>query len=561
MAIDPPSLKVVELRAELSKRGLSTKGKKDELIKRLTEHLNNQHKEEEEAKELQAQNEDTVSSTPVVEVSEDKAAEEVAIKEEPASESVSVEVAVESVEEMNTKSAEEVNESTQKESTFVEVEVSDETPKEESRVKQEEKLIERPAEEVIEKPAEELIERPAEELIERPAEELIMRPAEELIERPAEELIMRPAEELIERPAEELIEKPAEELIERPAEELIEKPAEELIMRPAEELIEKPKEDLIMRPAEELIEKPKEDLIMRPAEELIAKPMEESVEENVEMAIELTKKPVSSTTEASTNRLSEPSSINDKTDLKDVKAENAEESSMDVDLERGLKRKSNSINEGEDKRLKIEIKGETMVESVKSSAIYVKGFVRPLIIRAAQDLFASYGSVKRFWMDSIKTHCYVIYDNEQEAENAFTNVNGMRFPSDTGKNLSVGYLTPEATESLIAHEQAAADRRIKVEWERLIEDVKAGNPLPDAEPSPLRKSRSIGIGQIARQLAQANEPPAPNTKPVVEPEIKPRKITTLDDLFRKTATLPHLYYLPLNDEEAKVKLEEIQKSY
>lgn len=45
---------------------------------------------------------------------------------------------------------------------------------------------------------------------------------------------------------------------------------------------------------------------------------------------------------------------------------------------------------------------------IVSSAIIVKGFVRPLIIRQAQDLFAKYGKVKRFWMDSIKTHCYVI---------------------------------------------------------------------------------------------------------------------------------------------------------
>ena len=36
---DPASLKVVELRAELSNRNLSTKGKKNELVARLTEAM------------------------------------------------------------------------------------------------------------------------------------------------------------------------------------------------------------------------------------------------------------------------------------------------------------------------------------------------------------------------------------------------------------------------------------------------------------------------------------------------------------------------------------------
>lgn len=47
-------------------------------------------------------------------------------------------------------------------------------------------------------------------------------------------------------------------------------------------------------------------------------------------------------------------------------------------------------------------------QTINSSAIIVKGFVRPLIVRQAQELFAKHGDIKRFWMDSIKTHCYVI---------------------------------------------------------------------------------------------------------------------------------------------------------
>lgn len=43
-----------------------------------------------------------------------------------------------------------------------------------------------------------------------------------------------------------------------------------------------------------------------------------------------------------------------------------------------------------------------------TNAVYIKGFVRPLIQRHAEDLAKKYGNVKKFWMDNIKTHCYVI---------------------------------------------------------------------------------------------------------------------------------------------------------
>lgn len=36
------------------------------------------------------------------------------------------------------------------------------------------------------------------------------------------------------------------------------------------------------------------------------------------------------------------------------------------------------------------------------------------------------------------------------------------------------------------------------------------------------------------------------------------KERSLDELFRKTETLPHLYYLPVSDEEASIKLKSIQ---
>jgi hypothetical protein len=43
----------------------------------------------------------------------------------------------------------------------------------------------------------------------------------------------------------------------------------------------------------------------------------------------------------------------------------------------------------------------------------------------------------------------------------------------------------------------------------------------------------------------------------IERTQKPKDLS-LDELFRKTAALPHLYYLPNTDEEAKAKLARLQ---
>ncbi|CEI91398.1 hypothetical protein G6F70_005227 [Rhizopus microsporus] len=235
--------------------------------------------------------------------------------------------------------------------------------------------------------------------------------------------------------------------------------------------------------------------------------------------------------------------------------EKKESSSMEIEPERGEKRKGEYNENAEEKRMKREEDNE-----IVSSAIIVKGFVRPLIVRQAQDLFAKYGNVKRFWMDSIKTHCYVIYETIEEAKKAYNQVNGIIFPSDTGRKLIVGGLTPEQAESLIEYEQSAAEQRLRVNWEDVIQKVKAGEPIPSSPASDTRKTRSVGIGQIAKQLAQAASPPEKTKTAQPEHVREEKRGLSLDDLFQKTKTLPHLYYLPVSEEEARARLDRMKSS-
>ncbi|KAG1103690.1 hypothetical protein G6F42_017189 [Rhizopus arrhizus] len=287
--IKPSSLKVVDLRAELSKRGLSTKGKKDELVARLTEAL--------------ATDNDSSNNQPAIEE----------LKEVEEKEAASA------VEEQQEQAIQEITDT---------ITTNKDTAQDA----------------VVEESKEE-------QLIVQPAEEIIVRPAEEVIEKPAEEIVEEPAEDVTAKLAEDVVEKPAEEVIVQVTELVAEKTQEEVVEKADEQVIEKPQEQLIERPDEQMIEKPQEELIPKPDEQLI---------------------------EAQTN-----------------------------DSDSGLKRKrlENDAHEDE-KRLKT-VQETTSEVTSGTASLYIKGFVRPLIIKHVQELLAKYGTVKRFWMDSIKTHCYV----------------------------------------------------------------------------------------------------------------------------------------------------------
>lgn len=101
----------------------------------------------------------------------------------------------------------------------------------------------------------------------------------------------------------------------------------------------------------------------------------------------------------------------------------------------------------------------------------------------------------------------------------------------------------------------------------MINKIKSGEKLTSSASSndDSRRFRSIGIGQITKQLAQAAEPninsssssitATPKSLPPVQHK---QKEISLDDLFKKTKSLPQLYYLPNTDQEAKIKLEKLQ---
>ncbi|KAG2189123.1 hypothetical protein INT44_004265 [Umbelopsis vinacea] len=218
-------------------------------------------------------------------------------------------------------------------------------------------------------------------------------------------------------------------------------------------------------------------------------------------------------------------------------------------------------------------------EPVETNAVYIKGFVRPLVLRHAEELVKKYGNVKKFWMDSIKTHCYVIYETVEDASAAHKNIDNIVFPSDTGRTLHVGSLSESKAEEMIVLEKEAAEKRIKFDWELAIQALPSVIAPPTEEPkateeiaSPgARKSRLGGIEQVSKQLqraaAQTDKPsnivlPKQQAESITTTSLRARtvKVLSLDELFQKTKTLPALYFQPVSEDVAAKRLESMQRN-
>jgi len=92
-------------------------------------------------------------------------------------------------------------------------------------------------------------------------------------------------------------------------------------------------------------------------------------------------------------------------------------------------------------------------EKKSQDTILINNFVRPLVTRSVKELVGQFGEVKSFWMDTIKTHAYVTYAKVEEAEAAFKGINGIKFPEETGKILSVEFLSEDESKERIKKEE------------------------------------------------------------------------------------------------------------
>ncbi|XP_062215459.1 uncharacterized protein LOC133916015 [Phragmites australis] len=188
-----------------------------------------------------------------------------------------------------------------------------------------------------------------------------------------------------------------------------------------------------------------------------------------------------------------------------------------------------------------------------TTSLRIDRFVRPFTLKAVQELLGKTGSVQNFWMDHIKTHCYVTFSSVDEAVATRNAVYNLQWPLNNGNHLVAEFVDPQ-------------DVRLKLE----------SPPTPAAPISPAAAKvppvqQAQANQSVPRQAATPREhlpPPLPLAKPPTSDPASARErlpptpkkpeppVVTLDDLFRKTQSSPRIYYLPLSEEEVAAKLAE-----
>jgi len=256
-----------------------------------------------------------------------------------------------------------------------------------------------------------------------------------------------------------------------------------------------------------------------------------------------------------------------------------------------------------------------------SKVIHVTGLVRPYTLGQLKELLGRTGTLvpDGFWIDNIKSHCYVTYETVEQAIATREALHGKRWPTTNPKILGVEFRTADEVEFRKSNKvvspgavpgpakpfsaQLSAPAEIKKELDKprlmreIVQDVAKDaakstrdrdttrsrpketkeNTAPAAvrewDRHKLRQSRSKSRERRPRDERPRSDRDRkePEGRTRSRDDKKPRDRTDkpagakveeeppaklLDDLFRKTKAIPCIYWLPLTDEQVAEKMAE-----
>ncbi|KAF9973843.1 Apoptotic chromatin condensation inducer in the nucleus [Actinomortierella ambigua] len=221
---------------------------------------------------------------------------------------------------------------------------------------------------------------------------------------------------------------------------------------------------------------------------------------------------------------------------------------------------------------KDEAEGKEAPAAGQDRALAIINFVRPLTLPQVKRMLSEFGEIEHFWMDSIKTHCYVTYKTVEMAQKAYDGIKGVVFPKETGKALEPHFISAE--DALWSSEEAekaqnnrqrptifmggASEKRkmeeakAKTAKARREEEKKAGEALTtteSAEAAATGAAAAAGKEDAATHKTK-EERLAANTATPARRVIQ-AQVVQPDELFQRTTTLPVLYFKALVDPPVK----------
>lgn len=211
-----------------------------------------------------------------------------------------------------------------------------------------------------------------------------------------------------------------------------------------------------------------------------------------------------------------------------------------------------------------------------TAALYIDGLMRPLqptalknhiiSLASAPDAPPNTDAVVEFFLDSIKTHCFVSFSNVAAASRVRSALHGKTWPNERNrKKLRVDFIPDQQIQEWIHTEEASRNRAgPPVRWEVRYDSTDDGMiailaeaglnsrsaPSQPQEPA-FNRTPPTGPRGSATQADRhpSHGPPAPSSRP--GQGFKP-----LDELFKSTTAKPKLYYLPVPRRVADKRLDQ-----
>ncbi|XP_063839135.1 uncharacterized protein LOC135088176 [Ostrinia nubilalis] len=217
----------------------------------------------------------------------------------------------------------------------------------------------------------------------------------------------------------------------------------------------------------------------------------------------------------------------------------------------------------------------------QSCILFITNLVRPFTLPQLKNLLQRTGRIVEdgFWIDRIKSKCYVKYETEDQAVETRHALHGVTWPVSNPKTLQVDFSTDEAFDKAKLNEDAdnaqvstipgtvedwLREQDMKRErgemekpYERkaVMREWDVGKNEKDKDKEKMRRSEDLGTRMLDKRRHRSPErSPEPARKFKKKEEEAPAKL--LDDLFRKTKTTPCIYWLPLSAETIAVKEEQ-----
>ncbi|KAI3794518.1 hypothetical protein L1987_37150 [Smallanthus sonchifolius] len=188
-----------------------------------------------------------------------------------------------------------------------------------------------------------------------------------------------------------------------------------------------------------------------------------------------------------------------------------------------------------------------------TTSLRIDNFLRPFTLKAVQEFLGKTGLVVSFWMDQIKTHCYVTYASVEEAIKTRNAVCNLQWPVNGGRLLMADFVDPQEVKNRVDPPPPSSATPATATVPPPTTTIPPTTTMQQPQPSPRLKQQLPPPPSLPPPPPLSNPPPARNRAPPPPEKIDP-PIVTLDDLFKKTRATPRIYYLPLSDEQVAAKL-------